>query len=293
MPRYIVPVEVEAPSADEAQEGLHQLIDASRPTVTFNVADALEPRPVDDDDLGFVNVVEVEGREKPYVFGGRSLSDRFAAFVNHGCEPDDDHPAFQYESPINVGAAAESLIAAQRAGVLEHRGFTSVADEIQDGTPPAVVADRIKETAKAFGDLDFSAVLPLLQCWADEDVKTRVDPELTPEEVRRQEAEEWDDSSRGVAEEDAKGGEREVQSEPAYTIVGTHGERGAPYTVTVYTHNGPDAALTLAHAAYAERVSAHAGEQDPPELQPVAIFGGEPRLIDFDQPETGPKGGNG
>src|SRR6476469_1931340 len=76
--------------------------------------------------------------------------------------------------------------------------------------------------------------------------------------------------------------------EPAYTIVGTHGEGGEQYVVTVYTYNGPEAALTLAHEAYAEQVSSHSGELDPPELQIVAIFAGEPQLVDLDRRETWP-----
>ncbi len=74
--------------------------------------------------------------------------------------------------------------------------------------------------------------------------------------------------------------------EPAYTVVGTHDDGGEPYVVTVYTHNGPEAALKLAHEAHSEKVSAHSGELDPPELQVVAIFAGEPPLVDFDRPET-------
>jgi hypothetical protein len=57
--------------------------------------------------------------------------------------------------------------------------------------------------------------------------------------------------------------EREVQedtieaaapeSERAHTVTGcVDGDVVNPYTVTVYTHNGPEAALTLAHSAYAE-----------------------------------------
>jgi ketosteroid isomerase-like protein len=77
--------------------------------------------------------------------------------------------------------------------------------------------------------------------------------------------------------------------EPAYTVVGTYDEGGPPYTVVVYTHNGPETAMRLAHEAYSEQVSAHSGELDPPELHIVAIFAGEPRLIDFDVPSTWPK----
>ena len=82
------------------------------------------------------------------------------------------------------------------------------------------------------------------------------------------------------------------RTDPAYTVVGTYGEAGVPYVVTVHTRNGPEAAMTLAHQAFAERVSAHAGELDPPQLRLVAILADaeRARLIDFDLPETWPKG---
>jgi hypothetical protein len=87
--------------------------------------------------------------------------------------------------------------------------------------------------------------------------------------------------------------EREVQEhtieeaapelEPAYTVTGcSNSDVVKPYTVTVRTNKGPEAALTLAHAAYAEG----GGEG---ELQVIAVFAGEVRLIDFDEPKTWPK----
>jgi hypothetical protein len=95
-----------------------------------------------------------------------------------------------------------------------------------------------------------------------------------------------------VSEKAEEEREREVQehtieevapeAEPAYTVTGCRNSDVAnPYTVTVYTHNGPESALTLAHAAYAES----GGEG---ELQVVALFAGEVRLIDFDEPKTWP-----
>lgn len=150
------------------------------------------------------------------------------------------------------------------------------------------------------------AVAVVLEADSREEAFDRISDEVAPEpanahfvgepfEIER--ADEYD--SRGVAEGILSGVKRELAQqslteqalnpEPAYTVVGTYGEGGGPYTVTVYTHNGPEAALTLAHEAYAERVSAHTGEQDPPELQVVAIFADQPRLIDFDREETWPK----
>jgi hypothetical protein len=71
--------------------------------------------------------------------------------------------------------------------------------------------------------------------------------------------------------------------EPAYTIAGFYGDNVQPYTVTVYTHNGPEAALDLAHSACAEANDATVDEVD---LVIVAIFAGEPELIDFDVVKT-------
>ena len=67
--------------------------------------------------------------------------------------------------------------------------------------------------------------------------------------------------------------------EPAYTVVGERWER-QPWSVVVFTHNGPEAALDLAHAAYAEQFNGD-------ELKEVtAILAGEAKLVDFDRPET-------
>lgn len=72
-------------------------------------------------------------------------------------------------------------------------------------------------------------------------------------------------------------------AEPAYTIVGCTGLLTEPYTVVVYTHNGPEAAMSLAHEAHGRE------RRDRGELNIVAIFAGESKLIDFDLPETWPK----
>lgn len=125
-----------------------------------------ERKPDDGEHLDFVNVVDVKGREKPYVFGGRSLADRFESVVNHGCAPDDDHPAFLSESPVYVGAAAERLIASERGDVLKGMGYRPVADELRRGTLPSSLAALVEEGSKAATE-----ILPLLQRWAEEDAR--------------------------------------------------------------------------------------------------------------------------
>jgi hypothetical protein len=68
-------------------------------------------------------------------------------------------------------------------------------------------------------------------------------------------------------------------AEPAYTIVGFYGDNAQPYVTVVYTFNGPEAALDLAHEACADDNDMTVAEVD---LEILAIFHGEPVLVDFD-----------
>jgi len=119
-----------------------------------------------DTHLDFVNVVDVDGREDGiYVFARLHDADRFKAVVNHD-SADEDSPAFLMETPINVGAAAERLIAAERGDVIESLGWPSVAEEVREGVPLAKVTDRVTDTMDEDGE---SQLLPVLQGWLDED----------------------------------------------------------------------------------------------------------------------------
>lgn len=69
--------------------------------------------------------------------------------------------------------------------------------------------------------------------------------------------------------------------EPAYTAVGTYGEDDTPFVATVYTVNGPEAAMKLAHEAWGAETGASAGKGS--ELQLVALFEGDSELVDFDR----------
>lgn len=92
-----------------------------------------------------------------------------------------------------------------------------------------------------------------------------------------------EEREREVQEHTIEEAAPEPEVEPAYTVTGcSDSDVAKPYTVTVYTHNGPEAALTLAHSAYAE-------SEGEGELQVIAVFAGEARLIDFDEPKTWPK----
>lgn len=99
----------------------------------------------------------------------------------------------------------------------------------------------------------------------------------TPVEIRR--AEEYDNLS--VASQIVK----RADAEPAYTVVGYYRDNNQPYTTTVYTHNGPEAALDLAHKTCAED-NDPTGEGEAPELEILALFAGELELVDFDRKET-------
>jgi DNA processing protein len=80
---------------------------------------------------------------------------------------------------------------------------------------------------------------------------------------------------RRALERPRRAGAREA--EPAYTAVGLYQDNRQPYLTTVYTFNGPQAALELAQAACAE-------ENDGEEVEIVALFEGEPRPVAFDAP---------
>lgn len=118
------------------------------------------------DHLDFVNVVEVEGREDGiYVFAHRQDADRFEAAAAHD-SPEIDRSAWIIETPINVGDAAERLIASERADVLEEMGYGSVADEVRRGTSPSQLAALVEEGSDAEREIG-----SLLQHWAEEDAK--------------------------------------------------------------------------------------------------------------------------
>lgn len=68
--------------------------------------------------------------------------------------------------------------------------------------------------------------------------------------------------------------------EPAFTVCGYYGENEQIFTTVVYTTSGPEKALNLAHEACA--IEQGVADAD---LRIVAIFHGEPELVNFDHPE--------
>ena len=120
--------------------------------------------------LDFVNVVEVFEREDGiYVFGSLADAQRFEAAVARGRDlPGDESATYQRETPINVGAAAERLIAAERGDVIEGLGWPSVADDVREGVPLSTVTDRVIDIMDEDAERE---LLPVLQGWDDEDPK--------------------------------------------------------------------------------------------------------------------------
>lgn len=124
--------------------------------------------PDDGEHLDFVNVVDIDGREDGiYVFAEGSDAERFAAAVDH--EADDEsavkfHRAFVDEQALNVGAAAERLIAAERGDVLEDLFGPALAEDVREGLPLDEVLQRLTEVGEGGSDL-----AELLRRWIELD----------------------------------------------------------------------------------------------------------------------------
>jgi len=124
----------------------------------------------EEDHLDFVNVVEVDdGRENPtYLFGRQDQAKRFHSVAMHSWE--EHQPVEIRETPINVGAPAERLIASERGDVLEGMGYEKAAGDLRAGSTVASLLDTLK-AAQPVGAKIGDDVLSLLQRWAEEDAK--------------------------------------------------------------------------------------------------------------------------
>ncbi|MBS1895598.1 MAG: hypothetical protein JST59_30225 [Actinobacteria bacterium] len=166
----------------------------------------------DGEHLDFVNVVDVDGREDGvYVFSEHADAERFADAVDYECdgtEMVEFHRAFVAETPVNLGAAAERLIAAERGDVLEDLFGPALAEDVREGTALEVVLRKLREVGE--GDSD---VAVLVRRWIELDERTR----------------------SAASEADAA----EASRRRAYTVVGCRGRGGAPYVTTVRTPDGP------------------------------------------------------
>lgn len=219
--------------------------------------------PDDGTHLDFVDVVHVHEREDGvYVFAWSGDAERFAAAVDHDCDGEESRRAFVNETPVNLGAAAERLIAAERADVLEEVFGPGLAEDVREGLPPEVALRRLRDGGE--GGSDAAA---LLRQWIDLDRRTAgADP--APADAARP----TDPPGR--------------PAERIYTVVGRRGTHGEPYVAAVRTSDGPEVALDLAHEAFAE----DSPQRGDVEFEIAAIFHGEPELVDFDSPEPGGAG---
>jgi hypothetical protein len=225
--------------------------------------------PGDGEHLDFVNLVDVDEREDGlYLFAEHPDAVRFADAVDHECggaEAVEFHRAFVSETPVNMGAAAERLIASERADALLDVFGPALAEEVREGVALEVVLRRLGEMGE--GDSDAA---DLLRRWIELDRRTagaRADGETI-------------DAAQPVHPSRA--------AKPSYTVVGCRDRGGSPYVTVVRTDDGPEAALDLAHDDF-EEDRHHDGHV---ELEIVAIFHGEPELVDFDAPvPAGAEGG--
>jgi hypothetical protein len=218
--------------------------------------------PDDGEHLDFVTVVDVQERDDgTYVFAESADAERFADAVDH--DRDDDavvefRRAFVAETPVNLGAAAERLIASERGDVLEEDFGPGLAADVRGGMALTVALGALGELGE-----DRSRAARLLLHWIRLDERTGAFGTRRAHEAQ-------------VAEDPRPSGPG-----PAYTVVGCRGRGGAPYVTTVRTDDGPEVALDLAHEAFAKDRSPDVEEV---ELEIVAIFHGEPGLVDFDAP---------
>lgn len=136
---------VEVDRDDQVEELVRLAADAEIGLTVFE--------PDDGEHLDFVNVVDIEGREDGiYVFAERTDAERFAAAVEHDADDDEVvgfHRAFVDEQALNVGAAAERLIAAERGDVLEDVFGPALAEDVREGTALDIVLGRLCQVGEA------------------------------------------------------------------------------------------------------------------------------------------------
>lgn len=83
------------------------------------------------------------------------------------------------------------------------------------------------------------------------------------------------ETTEGRAGLPARHGDR-VKPEPAYTVIGLYCDNGQRYATTVYTHNGPEAAETLAQDACREDNDAETGDDL---IEIAAVVTGEAEVV--------------
>lgn len=182
-----------------------------------------------------------------YLFADHGAAGAFADAVT----PSDSPSQVGVEDPpVNVGAGAEQLIANERAALMEDVGQPDIAEDVREGKAA------------------LSAILALLSSIPDTtEARALVGHWIEVDEARACPA--------------------PCEAEPAYTVFGIYLEESGPhdgsgdrlqnYATTVYTHNGPDAAASIAQRVCREDNDAETGEDL---LQIVAVIAGEHDCLD-------------
>lgn len=121
--------------------------------------------------LDFVEVIEVFEREDGvYVFADLGDAHRFEKAVAQSRDlPEDESASHRQETPINRGAAAERLIAAERGDVLENLDWPNVAEDVREGIPLPTIRTRLAEIEGG----EVGEAVALLTGWIEEDEKER------------------------------------------------------------------------------------------------------------------------
>jgi hypothetical protein len=125
--------------------------------------------PDEGEHLDFVNVVDVDERaDGIYVFAEHGDAERFAAAVDHhradDAVPVEFHRAFVDEQALNVGAAAERLIASERGDALEEVFGSALAEDVREGWPLGEVLRDLCEVGEGGSD-----AADLLRRWIELD----------------------------------------------------------------------------------------------------------------------------
>lgn len=140
---------VEVDRDDQVEELVRLAADAEIGLTVFG--------PDDGGHLDFVDVVDVEGREDGiYVFSERADAERFADAVDHESDGDgmvESRRAFLTETPVNLGAAAERLIAAERGDALEQAFGPALAEDLRQGLSLRAALIRLREVDSRAGRL--------------------------------------------------------------------------------------------------------------------------------------------
>jgi len=110
--------------------------------------------------LDFVQLIDVDNRDDgAYVFAHGRDARRFAETIRDG-----GGDAYGSEQAVNVGDAAERIIAAERGDVLEDKGWPELAEDVREGLALETALGRLREIGE-----EASEAAELLRRWRDLD----------------------------------------------------------------------------------------------------------------------------